>query len=112
MLDKMAASSEYGPSYEAAVKKNFITFETSVGGIISKVELGEVDAGYVYVTDAMASGSKVKSIDIPEEFNVIANYPIATAKASKNLPTAQAFVDFVLSPSGQKTLKAAGFGPA
>jgi molybdate transport system substrate-binding protein len=112
VLDKMGASSEYGPSYETAVKNNFVTHETGVGGIVSKVELGEVDAGYVYVTDGMASGSKVKSIEIPKQYNVTADYPIATAKASGNSAVAEAFVNFVLSPSGQKTLGTYGFGPA
>ena len=112
VLDNMAKSSEYGPSYVAAVKKNFVTHETSVSGIVQKVELGEVDAGYVYVSDSVASGSKVKSISIPKTFNIVADYPIATSKSSTNLVTAQSFLDYVLSPAGQKTLGQYGFLPA
>ena len=112
VLDKMGKSSEYGPSYEAAVKKNFVTHETSVGGIVSKVELGEVDAGYVYVTDALESVPKVTSIEIPAQYNVTADYPIATGKSSSNSAAAEAFLSFVLSSDGQDTLQSFGFGPA
>ena len=112
VLDNMSKSSEYGPSYVTAVKNNFVTQETSVSGIVTKVELGEVDAGYVYVSDAVGSGSKVKSIEIPSTFNVTADYPIATAKSSGNLVTADSFIDYVLSPPGQQTLGKYGFLPA
>ena len=112
VLDKMGKSSEYGPSYVSAVKKNFVTQETSVGGIVSKVELGEVDAGYVYVTDALESAPKTSSIEIPEQYNIIADYPIATATNTSNADAAKAFMEFVLSDSGQATLETFGFGPA
>jgi molybdate transport system substrate-binding protein len=112
VLDKMAASSEYGPSYKTAVEKNFVTHETSVGGIVSKVELGEVDAGYVYVTDALESVPKVSSIEIPDQYNITADYPIATGKSSSNSAAAEAFVNFVLSSDGQGTLQSFGFDPA
>jgi molybdate transport system substrate-binding protein len=109
VLNKMGKSSEYGPDYETAVKGNFVTQETSVGGIVQKVILGEVDAGYVYVSDAVAQGEEVSSIEIPAEFNVTADYPIATAKASENSALAEAFVKYVLSPAGQKILQKYGF---
>jgi molybdate transport system substrate-binding protein len=112
VLDKMGKSSEYGPSYVAAVKKNFVTQETSVGGIVQKVELGEVDAGYVYVTDALESAPKSSSIEIPQQYNIIADYPIATATNASNTDAANAFVEYVLSDSGQATLQSYGFGPA
>jgi molybdate transport system substrate-binding protein len=111
VLDKMGASSEYGPSYVTAVKANFVTHETSVGGIVQKVELGEVDAGYTYVSDVVDSGSKVMGIEIPDTYNIVADYPIATAKSSKNAVTAESFVAYVLSPDGQKTLQKYGFQP-
>jgi molybdate transport system substrate-binding protein len=112
VLNNMAASPEYGPSYESAVKGNFVTQETSVGGVSTKVQTGEVDAGYVYVTDGLAAGAKVTAIDIPDQFNVRAVYPIATAKSGSNQSTAQAFVNFVLSDEGQATLAKYGFLPA
>jgi molybdate transport system substrate-binding protein len=111
VLSKMGQSSEYGPSYESAVKANFVTQETSVGGVIQKVELGEVDAGYVYISDAFTAGSKVSPIDIPDQYNIVADYPIATVKDSKNPSTAQSFVQYVLSPDGQAILAKYHFIP-
>jgi molybdate transport system substrate-binding protein len=111
VLSKMGQSSEYGPAYESAVKANFVTQETSVSGVVQKVELGEVDAGYVYVSDAYSAGSKVSSIDIPDQFNILADYPIATVKDSKNLSTAESYVQYVLSPDGQAILAKYHFIP-
>ena len=112
VLSKMGQSSEYGPAYESAVKANFVTQETSVSGVIQKVELGEVDAGFVYVSDAFSAGSKVSSIDIPDQYNVLATYPIATVKASIHPPQAGAFVQYVLSADGQAILAKYHFIPA
>jgi molybdate transport system substrate-binding protein len=112
VLEKMGKSSEYGPDYVTAVKGNFVTLETSVSGVVQKVQLGEVDAGYVYASDAVAAGDQVKSIEIPTEFNIVADYPIATAKDTGNSALAESFVQYVLSPAGQATLQKYGFKPA
>jgi molybdate transport system substrate-binding protein len=111
VLSKMGQSSEYGPAYESAVKANFVTQETSVSGVIQKVQLGEVDAGYVYVSDAFSAGSKVMSITIPDQYNILADYPIATVKDSKNPTQAEAFVQYVLSSDGQAILAKYHFIP-
>ena len=73
--------------------------------------LGEADAGIVYVTDVTAGGDKVEGVDIPEDLNVLATYPIATVKASKAQDKAQAFMDLVLSGQGQQVLEQYGFLP-
>jgi molybdate transport system substrate-binding protein len=112
VLEKMSESDEYGPDYAKAVKANFVTKETSVKNVLSKVQTGEVDAGYVYVSDAYSAGDEVKSIEIPDEYNVIADYPIATVKASKNASTSDEFIDYVLSAPGQQTLEQYKFLPA
>ena len=85
------------------------TQEVDVKAVLSKVELGEVDAGIVYVTDVKAAGDKVKGIEIAADKNVETRYPIAPITQSKNAATAQAFVDFVLSRAGQTILTSAGF---
>jgi molybdate transport system substrate-binding protein len=104
VLDKMGQSSEYGSAYESAVKANFVTQETSVTGVVQKIELGEADAGFVYVSDAYTAGSKVSSITIADQYDVIASYPIATVKASTHSSAAAAFVAYVLSSNGQAIL--------
>jgi molybdate transport system substrate-binding protein len=86
-----------------------VTQEVDVKAVISKVSLGEVDAGVVYVTDVKAAGASVKGIEIPEDINASTTYPIAALTATRNKPTAQAFVDYILSPDGVTVLTAAGF---
>jgi molybdate transport system substrate-binding protein len=84
--------------------------ETDVKAVVGKVALGEADAGIVYVTDVKAGGAKVQGIAIPGNQNVVATYPIAVVKAASHGRAAQAFVDFVLSPQGQRILASFGFG--
>jgi molybdate transport system substrate-binding protein len=105
VLDKMAASPDYGPAYEKAVKANFVSQEDNVKAVVQKVQLGEADAGFVYRTDVTANvSSQVKVIDIPDQFNVIALYPIAVTKQSAHPAQAQTFVQYVLSADGQAIL--------
>jgi molybdate transport system substrate-binding protein len=86
-----------------------VTQEVDVKSVLSKVTLGEVDAGVVYVTDVRAAGDKVKGIEIPTDVNASTTYPIATLTKAPNKATAQAFTDYVLSVDGGKVLTAAGF---
>jgi molybdate transport system substrate-binding protein len=78
---------------------------------VTKVSLGEADAGIVYATDVTAGGDKIEGVDIPKDQNVTATYPIATVKASRHQQQAQAFVDLVRSPDGQRVLESFGFLP-
>ena len=88
-----------------------VSLEDSVKAVVTKVSLGEADAGIVYVTDAAAGGDKVQGVAIPADQNVPATYPIATVKASGHGSQAQAFMDLVLSAQGQQVLKSYGFLP-
>lgn len=96
---------------KAGVTVKPVSQEQDVKAVVSKVSLGEADAGIVYTTDVTAGGDKVEGVDIPEDQNVVATYPIATVKASKAPDQAQAFMDYVLSDQGQQVLKSYGFGP-
>ncbi len=87
-----------------------VTLQADVKSVLTQVELGNVDAGMVYVTDVMAAGSKVKGVTIPAGDNASTHYPIATISSSKHKSEAQAFMNYVLSPAGQQVLAAAGFG--
>jgi molybdate transport system substrate-binding protein len=86
-----------------------VTLQPDVKSVLTQVELGNVDAGMVYVTDVKAAGSKVKGISIPASQNASTVYPIAAITSSKEMSIAQAFVAYVLSPAGQQVLTAAGF---
>jgi molybdate transport system substrate-binding protein len=88
-----------------------VSREDNVKAVVTKVSLGEADAGIVYVTDVTAGGDKVEGVAIPEDQNVTATYPIATVKASQAPEAAQAFVDLVRSAEGQQVLQEHGFLP-
>jgi molybdate transport system substrate-binding protein len=93
----------------AGVTVTPVTLQPDVKSVLTQVELGNVDAGMVYVTDVKAAGSKVKGVTISASDNASTLYPIATVSNSTHQTEAQAFVNYVLSPSGQQVLAAAGF---
>jgi molybdate transport system substrate-binding protein len=86
-----------------------VTEATDVSSVVTEVETGNVDAGMVYVTNVLSEGNKLKGIPIPASDNASTLYPIATITSSKHEAIAKEFVDYVLSPAGQKVLTAAGF---
>lgn len=97
---------------KAGVTVTPVTREPDVKAVATKVRLGEVDAGIVYVTDARASGSAVQAIPIPPANNTTTDYPIAVLRQSQHPTQAQEFTDFVLGPTGQRVLAEYGFaGP-
>ena len=109
-LDKAAQDSAFGSEYPPAVLQNVVSYENDVKAVLNKVILNEADAGIVYQSDVSpAVAEKVVTLDIPDELNVIARYPIAALAGSEQAEMAQAFVDFVLSAQGQGLLVEAGF---
>lgn len=89
-----------------------VTYEEDVRATLTKVELGEVDAGLVYTTDVVSAGGRVEGIDFPEaqEEEAINDYPIGLLSDAQNPEAGQAWIDFVLSETGTATLEEAGFG--
>jgi molybdate transport system substrate-binding protein len=96
----------------AGVKVRPASLEITVKGVVTKVALGEADAGIVFASDVVAADGSIDGVAIPDEQNVIATYPIATLVASEHGADAQAFVDLVLSAEGQGILADHGFLPA
>lgn len=81
--------------------------EANVKAVVTKVALGEADAGIAYVTDVPAADGDVDGVSIPDDVNVVAEYPlVVTADAA---PGADAFVDFVLADDGRQILEQFGF---
>lgn len=113
VLDKASADAAFGASFEQDVLKNVVSYEDNVKAVLSKVVLGEADAGVVYLTDITAgSADKVGKIDIADSFNTIASYPIAPVMDAANPELGRAFVALVLSAEGQAVLAKYGFLPA
>jgi molybdate transport system substrate-binding protein len=111
-LDKAVADPTFGLAFKGDVLKNVVSYENTVKAVLAKVALGEADAGIVYFSDISgADADKVDQIDIPDELNVIATYPIATVIDSENPHLAKAFIDYVLSKEGQDILANYNFVP-
>jgi molybdate transport system substrate-binding protein len=113
VLDRAAASAGYGADFAARVGVNVVSREPNVKQVLSKVRLGEADAGIVYLTDAPESARTgqwaVRVVEIPEDLNVEASYPIAVTTRSRHQELARDFIDHVLSESGQEVLRRNGF---
>ncbi|MDO5700619.1 MAG: molybdate ABC transporter substrate-binding protein [Bowdeniella nasicola] len=88
-----------------------VSEEQKVTDVRGKVEAGEADAGLVYTTDAKSAGDAVEIIEVPGADQVVNHYPIALTVRGADNPGAQAFIDAVLSASGQEILAGYGFGP-
>lgn len=93
----------------AAVSVTPKSLEENVKAVVTKVTLGEADAGIVYRTDVTAAGDKAAGVEIPADINVTAEYPIAVTKEAANAEGAQAFIDFVNGEQGQQILASYGF---
>ena len=89
-----------------------VSEEQSVTDVLAKVTSGEADAGLVYVTDVIAAGDDVQGISFPESAEAVNTYPIVALEDAGDTDLAQAFVDLVLSDTGQTILQDAGFASA
>lgn len=85
------------------------SLESDARSIVAKVTLGEADAGIVYATDVLAAGSKAEGVIIPDAQNVLATYPLAVIKGTKNPQAATAFATFVTGTTGRTILAKYGF---
>ena len=111
-IAKMAADGSFGEGFSDRVLANLVSEEPNVKAVVTKVQLGEADAGIVYVTDVTAGvAADVKVIEIPDAYNVLATYPMALTADAANPAAAAAFVAFVLSPAGQAIMTRFGFQP-
>lgn len=108
-LRRLAATPGFGADFGSRVLANLVSEEENVKGVVAKVQLGEADAGIVYATDvSRAIQSQLRVLEIPGASNPIAEYPVApTATGKRDL--AAAFIELLLSPSGQALLAARGF---
>jgi molybdate transport system substrate-binding protein len=107
-----ALDASQGAGWSAAVMKNVVSEEQNVKGIVAKLQSGDADAGFVYVTDAKAAAGALTQIPIPADASPTATYPIAVVSKSDAKELARRWIDFVLSAAGQTILKDAGFGEA
>lgn len=111
-LEQAGQDPSFGPDFVAGVTQNVVSYEENVRAVLSKVSLGEADAGIVYATDAASAGDAVRTLPIPDALNVVAAYPLAPVTDSAQAELAAQFIALVLSPEGQAVLARYGFDPA
>jgi molybdate transport system substrate-binding protein len=107
-LDQM--NGQFGSDFKDKVLANIVSNEDNVKQVVAKVQLGEADAGIVYISDAVAAPD-LGTIEIPADLNVTAKYPIAPLTKSENADLAAEFVVFIRSPKSGVILQKWGFGP-
>ena len=110
LVENLAKQPGYPADYVAAYHANVVSKEDNVKAVVAKLELGEGDAGIVYVTDAKIS-TKVATVDVPDAANVIAVYDGVVVKVSPNVPAATAFLTWFAGPDGQAIRSGFGFLP-
>ena len=111
LLDGLELQAGYPPGFSEAVLANVVTREADVRAVLTKVELGEGDAGIVYATDALVS-AKVRSIPIPPGANVVVSYAGVVLAAAPHPGSADAFLAWLAGPDGQAVLAEFGFEAA
>jgi molybdate transport system substrate-binding protein len=100
----------FGAEYKDRVLVNVVSNEDNIRQAVTKIQLGEADAGIVYVSDAVAVPGLIQ-LAIPGDANVIAEYPIAPLAESENSELAEEFIAYILSADGQAILEKWGFTP-
>lgn len=108
LVANLAKEPGYPADFATAYAANTVSREDSVRAVIAKLELGEGDAGIVYVTDAKAS-TKVTTVAVPDSANVTATYAGVVVKASTHAAAAGAFLAWLAGPGGQAILGTFGY---
>ena len=110
ILDK--ANEEYGGGFKQDVLSNVVSREADVRASVNRVALGDADATFGYASDYTPdTRDRVRVIQIPEDLNIVATYPIATLKGARSPELAREWVDLVVSEEGQRVLDEWGFEP-
>jgi molybdate transport system substrate-binding protein len=101
----------YGPNFPARVQARVVSRELNVRQVMGKIVLGEADAAIVYATDAIAAHGKVRMVQIPDDVNVLAEYPAAVVHGAAHAGLAGAFLSLLRGAIGARAFKEAGFVP-
>lgn len=112
VLAKLNQAPGVGRDYAANVLRNVVSEEDDVKAVVTKVQLGEADAGAVYRSDVTSVvSSRVQILPIPDQYNVVASYLIAIVKGGQSPIGASQFGGLVLSFLGQQVLLGYNFIP-
>jgi|GEM_PF-308640 len=99
----------YRGGWTKRVLSHVVSEEQDVRAVLSKVQLGEADAGIVYASDAVAAKGKVATTAIPAEYQPEIQYVLGIPKAASQAHEAMHFIHAILAPGGQEALQGQGF---
>jgi molybdate transport system substrate-binding protein len=106
------ANARYGSGFKEDVLSNVVSQEANVRAAVGRVAHGDYDGTFSYASDYTPDiREKVKVIEIPEDLNIVATYPVAALKGAESPELAREWVDLVVSAEGQRVLKKWGFEP-
>jgi molybdate transport system substrate-binding protein len=106
------ANPVYGADFKQDVLSNVVSRESDVRASVSRVALGDADATFGYASDYTPDiRDQIRVIQIPEDINIIATYPMATLKGAQSPELARRWENLVLSDDGQRGLEKWGFEP-
>jgi len=91
---------------KAGVSVRSVSDEPSVNAIVTKLQLGEIDAGIVYATDLRHAG--LTAVPVAAAHDIVASYPLARLRRSQH-PAAADFEAFLRGATGRAILQAHGF---
>jgi molybdate transport system substrate-binding protein len=112
MLVRLTGRPGFAPDFDRRAIANVVSEEENVKGVVAKVQLGEADAGVVYRSDVSGGiAGRFRLLDIPDEANVIASYPIVALAASSHPEAARAFIELVRGPEARAILARHGLKP-
>jgi molybdate transport system substrate-binding protein len=107
------AGAGYGGGFKRDVLSNVVSREADVRASVSRVALGDADATFGYASDYTPDiRDRVEVVQIPEDLNITATYPIAALADARSPGLAREWVDLVMSDEGQRVLEKWGFEPA
>jgi molybdate transport system substrate-binding protein len=107
------ADAEYGDGFKRDVLSNVVSREADVRAAVGRVALGDADATFGYASDYTPDiRDRVRVIQIPDDLNIVATYPIATLEGARSPGLAREWVELVVGEEGQRVLEKWGFEPA
>lgn len=107
-IEALARAEPVPSAFSAAVEANIVSREDNVRAALAKVELGEGDAAFVYVTDARTAAG-VRQVPLPGTVAITAEYAVVQVS---DRPAAAEFVDWLRGPTARAIIEAAGFEAA
>lgn len=110
ILGNAADSPEYGGDFKGDVLANVVSREEDVRAAVNRVVVGDADGTFGYASDVTPDiRDKVEVIAIPDDLQVVAEYPTATLSDAQNPELARRWIELVTSDKGQRVLEEWGF---